>query len=79
MSEHAKENKVLNEVEQHTFASSSSSASKAKNYGAVLNGYLTDSVKVSLDYEHTSFEGGAAANDDREDEQVVFTRIGYKF
>lgn len=62
-----------------TFASISSSASKARNYGAVLNGYLNDNIKVSLDYEYTSFEDGAANNADREDEQVVLTRLGYKF
>jgi phosphate-selective porin OprO/OprP len=61
------------------FASSSSSAKKAHNYGAALNGYLNDTIKVSLDYEHTRFQGGAAAGADREDEQVLLTRIGYKF
>jgi phosphate-selective porin OprO/OprP len=61
------------------FASISTSASKATAYGAVLNGYLNDNVKVSLDYANTSFEGGAVANQDREDEQVLFTRLGYKF
>ncbi len=61
------------------FADVNASAEKAKNWGVVLNGYLNDNVKVSLDYEHTTFDGGASAGADREKEQVVLSRVGYKF
>lgn len=57
------------------FASASSSASKATAYGAGVNWYLTPNAKVVLDYNHTSFDGGAAGGADRETEQALFTRL----
>ncbi|MCE3232016.1 MAG: oprP [Rickettsiaceae bacterium] len=61
------------------FADPTVSARKARNYGLVLNGYLNDNVKLTFDYEHTTFDGGAANNRDRESEQVLLSRVTYKF
>jgi phosphate-selective porin OprO/OprP len=61
------------------FADPSQSAEAAQNVGLALNGYLNDNVKVSLDYEHTTFDGGAAGGGDRETEQVLLSRVGFVF
>ena len=61
------------------FTSAATSASEAQNAGVVLNGYLNNHVRVQVDYEHTSFEDGAAAGDDRETEQAIVSRVGVKF
>jgi phosphate-selective porin OprO/OprP len=63
----------------NTFADSTVAAKKAKNYGLVLNGYLSDNVKIKFDYEYTGFDGGAAAGKDRQAEQVLISRVTYKF
>lgn len=62
-----------------TFASATTSATKATNYGLVLNGYLNDQVRVSVDYEYTKFDGGAAGGADRDTEKAVLSRVGLKF
>jgi phosphate-selective porin OprO and OprP len=62
-----------------TFATASTSASKATNYGFVLNGYLNDQVRVSLDYEHTTFDGGKTGGADRDSEKALLSRVGLKF
>ena len=46
--------------------------------GAGVNWYLNRNVRVSLDYETTRFEGGAAVGD-RADEDVIFTRFQVSF
>ncbi|MDT8319141.1 MAG: porin [Xanthomonadales bacterium] len=61
------------------FADPAAAVARADNYGLALHGYLTDNVKVIVDYEHTRFDGGASAGADRETEQVVLARINYKF
>ncbi len=61
------------------FASLSSSASEAQTLGVGANWYLTENVKLWLDYEHTSFEGGAASGADRPDEQALLSRVQYRF
>ena len=60
------------------YADIKKSAKSADGWGVGLNWYLSRNVKASLDYETTSFEGGAAKGD-RPDEQVVFTRVQYAF
>jgi phosphate-selective porin OprO/OprP len=61
-----------------TFASLASSPSKAKAWAVGLNWYLARAVKVTLDYEHTTFTGGAVTGD-REAENAVITRVQHSF
>jgi phosphate-selective porin OprO/OprP len=61
------------------FASPSSAASKANGLGLGVNWHLTRQVKVSVNYEHTTFEGGAADRADRPSEDFVVTRFQHSF
>ena len=61
-----------------TFASLAVSPSKAKAWAVGLNWYLARAVKVTLDYEHTTFTGGAVTGD-REAENAVITRVQHSF
>jgi phosphate-selective porin OprO and OprP len=60
------------------FANPASAASKARAWAIGLNWYLNRGVRWMLDYEQTTFEGGAAAGD-REDEKVLLNRIQIAF
>ena len=60
------------------YADAKKSASAAESTGVGLNWYLTRNTKLALDYEQTSFDGGASEAD-RPDEQVVFTRLQVAF
>ncbi len=60
------------------YANPSSSVSKEKAVGLGLNWYLTKQVKVSVNYEHTTFEGGAT-DGDRPSEDFVVTRFQHSF
>jgi phosphate-selective porin OprO/OprP len=60
------------------FANPSSAVSKAKGVGLGVNWYLTKQVKVTVNYEHTTFEGGAA-DGDRPSEDFVVTRFQHAF
>jgi phosphate-selective porin OprO/OprP len=51
---------------------------KASAYGIGLNWYLNENLKWVLDYDKTSFEGGAATGD-RPDEEVIMTRVAVGF
>ena len=62
-----------------TFASPTASAQEARAWGVGLNWYLNRNVKLVLDYEETSFDGGAAGGTDRDTERVVFTRAQVSF
>ena len=61
-----------------SFANPASSASKASAWGVGVNWYLTQNYKWSLNYDVTSFEGGAATGD-RPDEEALFTRFAVSF
>jgi phosphate-selective porin OprO/OprP len=61
-----------------SFADPLASASKASTIGVGLNWYLNQNVKWSVNYEVTSFDGGGA-DGDREDEEVILTRLGLGF
>ncbi len=61
------------------YANPSSSVSKEKALGVGVNWYLTKQVKVSVNYEHTTFEGGAADGADRPSEDFVVTRFQHAF
>ena len=62
-----------------SFADPAVSARKATGYTLGLNWYLNPNVKWVLNYEHTSFEGGAPGGGDRPDEQAVLTRVALGF
>jgi phosphate-selective porin OprO and OprP len=61
-----------------TFASATSTPSKAKAWAVGLNWYLARAIKVVVDYEHTTFTGGAASGD-REPESFIVTRVQHSF
>jgi phosphate-selective porin OprO/OprP len=54
------------------------SASSADAIGVGVNWYLTRNTKFSLNYEQTTFDGGAATGD-RDDEQAVLARAQFSF
>ena len=60
------------------YASASSSAQKAKGWGVGVNWHFTRAVKFAVNYERTTFTGGAAAGD-REPENAVITRFQTSF
>jgi phosphate-selective porin OprO/OprP len=62
-----------------TYADPAVSVSKASNIGVALNWYMTANARVSLDYEDTAFDGGAAAGADRADEKALLTRLQLAF
>ncbi len=62
-----------------SFADPANAASKATAYGLGLNWYLNENLKWVLNYDHTSFDGGAAGGADREDEDVFLTRFALGF
>ena len=61
-----------------TFANLASSAQKATAWGVGLNWHFSRAVKVAVNYERTSFTGGAA-DGDRESENAVITRFQTSF
>ena len=60
------------------YASPTSTPSKAKAWAVGLNWYLARAIKVVVDYEHTTFDGGTATGD-REAENFVVTRVQHSF
>jgi phosphate-selective porin OprO/OprP len=62
-----------------SFADPAVSARKATGYTLGLNWYLNQNLKWVLNYEHTTFEGGAPDGGDRPDEQAVLTRVALGF
>jgi phosphate-selective porin OprO/OprP len=62
-----------------SFADPTVSAGKATAWALGLNWYLNENVKWVLNYEHTSFDGGAAGGRDRESEQAFLTRVALGF
>jgi phosphate-selective porin OprO/OprP len=73
------ENAFVAPVAADSFADPAVSASEADSYGIGLNWYLNENVKWLLDYEHTTFEGGAAAGADRRDEDAYQLRLAVGF
>jgi phosphate-selective porin OprO/OprP len=57
------------------FASPTSSVSRARGRAVGINWYLTRHVKYVLNYERTSFTGGAAGGTNREPENLLLCRI----
>ncbi len=60
------------------YAQATRSARSAEAVGGGLNWYLTRNAKLSLDYEQTTFDGGAA-DGDRPDEKIVIARAQVSF
>jgi phosphate-selective porin OprO/OprP len=58
-------------------ANPSTQASKATDYGIGIGWDLSREVRIMLDYDQTSFTGGAAKGADRPDEKVIITRFQY--
>jgi phosphate-selective porin OprO/OprP len=63
----------------NSFANPDSAASKASAWGVGVNWYLNQNYRWSINYDVTSFEGGAAGGADRPDEKALFTRFGLQF
>jgi len=61
------------------FANPASSASQANAWSVGFNWYLTQNLKLVATYTQTTFEDGAAAGADREDEKTLFTRAQLSF
>ena len=68
----------LDEASFPTFANPATSARKAKAWGVGVNWHFTRAVKVAVNYERTTFDGGAATGD-REPENAVITRFQTSF
>jgi phosphate-selective porin OprO and OprP len=60
------------------FASSSSSITRAKAAGVGLNWHLNKQIKLAVDYEHTTFDDGAA-DGSRKAEDFFVTRFQHSF
>lgn len=61
-----------------SFADPLAAARQADSWGIGFNWYLNENVKWLLDYEHTSFKGGAPTGD-RNDENAVLLRLALGF
>jgi phosphate-selective porin OprO and OprP len=65
------------------FASRATSAESALNLGIGLNWWLNRNLRFAVNYDHTTFEaGGGGTNadpEDKEDEQVIRTRLQLVF
>ena len=62
----------------NSFANPLTAVTKETAYGVGANWYPWNTVKFSLNYELTSFEGGAATGD-RADEQALFSRFAINY
>ena len=67
----------------NSFADLTTAAEEARAWAVGFNWYLNQNVKLVLDYEQTAFVGGgggtAASPRDREDEQVLLSRLQLYF
>jgi phosphate-selective porin OprO/OprP len=65
-----------------SYANPLTAISKETAYGVGVNWYPWNTVKLSLDYERTKFDGGAAVGTavaDRDAEQLLFTRFAINY
>ncbi len=62
----------------NSFANPLTAVSKATAYGVGVNWYPWNTVKLSVNYEQTQFEGGAATGD-RPDEKALLSRFAINF
>ena len=68
----------LDDASFPTYATLTSSVQTAKAWGVGINWHFTRAVKVSVDYERTTFTGGAATGD-REPENALIGRFQTSF
>lgn len=61
------------------FADPNAAASHADAIGIGLNWFLTSNLKLAFNHTRASFEGGAPAGGDREDEKTFFSRVQVAF
>jgi phosphate-selective porin OprO and OprP len=61
-----------------TFANPSGTPSQARAWAVGVNWYLAKGIKATVDYERTTFTGGAGTAD-RNPENFVATRVQYSF
>jgi phosphate-selective porin OprO/OprP len=61
-----------------SFANPLTAVTQETSYGVGVNWYPWNTVKLSINYDLTSFEGGAATGD-RADEQALFTRFAINY
>ena len=61
-----------------SFANPLTAITRETSYGVGVNWYPWNTVKLSLNYDFTSFEGGAATGD-RLDEQAIFSRFAINY
>ena len=66
---------VDSDVFHDKFASTSTSARTATEWGGGLNWYLNSNVKFQLDYLRTFFDKGGPGNTDRKDESAFLTQL----
>jgi phosphate-selective porin OprO/OprP len=62
-----------------SFADPLAAVRKATGFTVGLNWYLSQNLKWVINYEHTSFEGGAPDGGDRDDEEAILTRVAVGF
>lgn len=62
----------------NSFANPLTAVSKVTAYGVGLNWYPWNTVKLSINYEQSEFEGGAATGD-RADEKALLSRFAINF
>jgi phosphate-selective porin OprO/OprP len=61
-----------------SFANPLTAITKETSYGVGVNWYPWNTVKLSINYDQTSFDGGAATGD-RADEKALFTRFAINY
>jgi phosphate-selective porin OprO/OprP len=61
------------------FADPFAVASSARSWGLGVNWYLNNNFKLVANYTQTTFDEGAPAGADREDEKAFFTRAQFSF
>jgi phosphate-selective porin OprO and OprP len=69
---------VIDEAAFPLYANPTSSAQRGKEWGLGINWHFTRAVKLAVNYERTTFTGGAATGD-REPENFVVTRFQHSF
>jgi phosphate-selective porin OprO/OprP len=68
----------IHEAAFPNYATLASSAQEARAWGVGINWHFTRAVKVAVDYERTTFTGGAATGD-REPENALIARFQTAF